>query len=1130
MPVVAAVVTGPVGAASAGRLEFAALELAALFWRFSAARSLRPWSQARWRVGAPPLRRLGASLSSPWAADGCQLRRRFVGMLAAAGAESGGPGARLLRGILPRLRRLCASSSSAPDEAEVDRPLPLQLNDLQGTQTQFEELHCALRARERAAGTAADSGLEAGTVAATHDLLLKEHLTPEAMRDAVRQYLRHDPDLSRDIHGLLEKLDPHLLMHHGLLLEDIPTSLLSRWRAEPDLLGENVGKVIEKLYGKSTQFPILLPAMRRLLGKELRATERRRQLIVERKTLDTAFREYLDLRVEMAKGGRVADMAPNARAWMPWAKEMAVRIEALLASGRKTRASRALQNLELSPELIGILTCQTILNLVLLPTPWKHKRPEAPDHRLQEELMPTAVPFLQAVVAVGEAAIRESSWVKYTGSSPHLPKRKPPSVAMLSSLLRRHSNSLPQSTLEQHNLIVPVGGALVDILLSSAVVEAARSSLDPDDVVAAQEWAQVSDKEFAEMQGRLKVPAFEHKLVREGKKTVGYIVFRRCASDTICLSQDELMKFIVPKHQPMVMRPRPWSPSHPQPEGGFLLLKVPFIRTSNESQAKQVLRQYDTSRLSRVCDMLGGTPWRINRRILDIMDDAYYAKDLGIAALPSMTDPVLQELPTNINELPEEDQNALKLQRHNQVKRINELRSERPTFEQKLTVARDFQYAEHLFFPHNIDFRGRAYPVPPHLNHIGDDTCRGLLMFAEPRPLGKDGFFWLKVSLANLLGKDKLPLHERVAFIDESQDWIEEVARDPLSASSIERWSTADDGPWQALARMFELTKIWRSGDAERFETRLPIHLDGSCNGLQHYAALGRDEWGAKAVNLTPSDRPQDVYSIVLGVVDEKVRKRAEIVDDTAEGRSARQLCERGLLKRKVVKQTIMTICYGVTTVGAKAQVQRQIEALVGNEVEPREIDFMAGYLSKLVLKSIGEVFERAMAIKDWFDSVSKILNKLQIPVSWISPAGLVCMQPYQKRRAVQIPTTRQKVTLQNLDGPLVDKPKQRMGFPPNFVHSLDATHMMLVASACHRHRIQFAGVHDSFWTHPCDAPTLNRIIRSTFFELHSAPILQELHENLTVQLGSHADLLDDLPAKGTLDLSLIMNSPYMFD
>ena len=54
---------------------------------------------------------------------------------------------------------------------------------------------------------------------------------------------------------------------------------------------------------------------------------------------------------------------------------------------------------------------------------------------------------------------------------------------------------------------------------------------------------------------------------------------------------------------------------------------------------------------------------------------------------------------------------------------------------------------------------------------------------------------------------------------------------------------------------------------------------DGSCNGLQHYAAIGRDLLGATAVNLVPSNKPQDVYSEIAAIVE---RKREE---DASEGR-----------------------------------------------------------------------------------------------------------------------------------------------------------------------------------------------------------------------------------------------------
>jgi hypothetical protein len=65
----------------------------------------------------------------------------------------------------------------------------------------------------------------------------------------------------------------------------------------------------------------------------------------------------------------------------------------------------------------------------------------------------------------------------------------------------------------------------------------------------------------------------------------------------------------------------------------------------------------------------------------------------------------------------------------------------------QLHVATTMKEFDAFYFPHNLDFRGRAYPVPPHLNHLGSDICRGLLKFAEKKPLGKRGLYWLKVHL-----------------------------------------------------------------------------------------------------------------------------------------------------------------------------------------------------------------------------------------------------------------------------------------------------------------------------------------------------------------------------------------------
>jgi DNA-directed RNA polymerase, mitochondrial len=221
-----------------------------------------------------------------------------------------------------------------------------------------------------------------------------------------------------------------------------------------------------------------------------------------------------------------------------------------------------------------------------------------------------------------------------------------------------------------------------------------------------------------------------------------------------------------------------------------------------------------------------------------------------------------------------------------------------------------------LYFPHSLDFRGRAYPVPPHFNHLGNDLSRGLLLFHEGKPLGERGLRWLRIHLANVYGLDKMKLDEREEFATNSLDNIFDSADHPLDGK---RWWLNADDPWQCLATCMELTAALRSEDPTKYICHLPVHQDGSCNGLQHYAALGGDLEGAKQVNLEPSDRPQDVYSGVAQLVAADVEKQA------AEGNEVAKALV-GKISRKIVKQTVMTNVYGVTFVGAKAQIFKALK------------------------------------------------------------------------------------------------------------------------------------------------------------------------------------------------------------
>ena len=90
----------------------------------------------------------------------------------------------------------------------------------------------------------------------------------------------------------------------------------------------------------------------------------------------------------------------------------------------------------------------------------------------------------------------------------------------------------------------------------------------------------------------------------------------------------------------------------------------------------------------------------------------------------------------------------------------------------RLQIADEFVHEPEIYFPFNIDFRGRAYAIPPHLNHLGSDVCRSLLLFKERKPLGATGLRWLKIHLANLFGVNKVSFDERVEFADQHMDQI----------------------------------------------------------------------------------------------------------------------------------------------------------------------------------------------------------------------------------------------------------------------------------------------------------------------------------------------------------------------
>ena len=610
-------------------------------------------------------------------------------------------------------------------------------------------------------------------------------------------------------------------------------------------------------------------------------------------------------------------------------------------------------------------------------------------------------------------------------------------------------------------------------------------------------------------------------------------------------------------------------------------------------------------------DVLGRIPWRINEPILRVAIELW---NQGVNVSEMSTSSSLSlDHDTNFPFMKREDFERVEDYREYCRQAVNsrneQSRQHSMTCDTnyKLEIARTFAGIP-FYLPHSVDFRGRAYPIPPHLSHIGSDLSRGLLEFSEGRELGENGLFWLKVQFSNMCGNDKCSLKDRAAFADEHLESIRASARDPLASNAF--WRSADE-PWQCLATCIEIAEALDSDDPKKYISHLPVQQDGSCNGSQHYAALGGDVEGAEQVNLAPSPVPQDIYGTVAKIVSREIDRDCEKFSKIDSNNDDKELLIKvaallkGKITRKIVKQPVMTNIYGVTQYGAKKQIEARLKefGLIPAEDEPL-MRKAREYLTQKVFSALDELFVKARQIQNWLeycateicrsvplqvaerygfreDSISEFVddtspligelrkkngatwnpckeyglkNQLEITdrypqtsVTWTTPLAFRVLQPYLKTSSVQLRTVLQLCSMKQSSAfDAIDAAKQVAAFPPNFIHSLDATHMFRTALACFRQDVTFASVHDCFWTHAATVSKMNRILREEFVAMHGEPILERLREEflklyrdykVPVVLKKNSEkrkvwrniYIPPLPERGEFDLKNVLESEYFF-
>jgi hypothetical protein len=442
-----------------------------------------------------------------------------------------------------------------------------------------------------------------------------------------------------------------------------------------------------------------------------------------------------------------------------------------------------------------------------------------------------------------------------------------------------------------------------------------------------------------------------------------------------------------------------------------------------------------------------------------------------------------------------------------------------------LGAASQYPTGTPLTFPLFADFRGRLYPETGHWSYQGGDLGKTLMR--------GPGSYSVRSYLDGLTPEDRLKVRRmQVSSCRGIMAGSSEKHKLPLNP---ELWMT-QRGWEQEDASNENLYQIaaWSPEDPGQL-----YQMDGTCNGIQHLAALSLSlETGAR-VNLTYRDPstlgPADVYGEVAKAVEAKVRA-------TNEPWALRFKAAASFkITRSMVKELVMTLPYGAKQFSATNRLGATYrDALAGvcevnapvwqnhmfKELEAQKEDggdknYDAFAERELKDHPLFAADCRAMASITWAEtlqgalgSAGEVMGLLQSiaaecpggSISWRIGPGDMWVEGGRPSpedmahvdKALFVYRTQSKDIKTQKKGHQKDALLSRSylinAIVPHFVHSQDARHMSLVGERVLAAGHPFFGVHDCFFTDATGLLCAAKATREVFVEMYRDPRNNPLH------------------------------------
>jgi DNA-directed RNA polymerase len=588
------------------------------------------------------------------------------------------------------------------------------------------------------------------------------------------------------------------------------------------------------------------------------------------------------------------------------------------------------------------------------------------------------------------------------------------------------------------------------------------------------------------------------------------------------IRQHEHYQFLKLVYRPMLVPPVPHTLDQ---AGGCLTMDRRKPTVGGISKASQ-------AHLDAV-NIMQTTEWKINERVLEVMQ-TLYAQNEGLCNMPAYD---FEEFTFSLpypEEGTQEEKRSWKVEKEAKYSKWYKEVQKRAQMEIRLTLAQKMAKTEFFYHSYTCDFRGRAYTITEMLSPQSGDFDRGLLQFATPCKVTNEGLYWLMVHTANCFdgvdfgngeASDKDTFDDRVRWVKANIKDLRKISEDPYANNTwMDNKTTKKNPSFQRLAAAVDLVHALDTGYSS-----LPVQLDGSCNGSQHWSAIMRDPKIGELVNVSPTDKPGDLYQHVADI------GTAICAAGGSEWKEIFYEHWDHRIPRKVFKRSTMCDAYGITDHGIR-RYSRDEGHLEWVEDDPVKKVQAVNELALVIRHALDGAMESSNAGKIFLQEIVEICAGLERHARWYTPTGFEVTNRYTKAESKIAKSTfyrnRNGVRL-NIstveDTDEVNKDFAIQAIPPNFIHSIDAAHMMLVILDMASNGVsKFSMIHDSFGC-PCnDVPIMREAINRKFYEIHKENLLESFKKDIEDAVIKQP-IARELPQRGELDIRGALKSDYLF-